>query len=789
MFIREPAPANSLTKAIQTRWFAKLQAVVQVTFDNRESKKKSLQQLFDEKDRFVLLTIGTLVLFDPHDPEMEAEGKIPRVLWNQDRVQPPRYACGQHSDDVTQHVGDNISLERFLYFALINLLAHLCADRNTRNAQLVSKYIPDSVVKSQLVQQETLLNAGLRFVPPDLLQYALSEPEVEARDLGDISDLAGLSAHASLLLYGYLGQPPFSDEETRSTIIKSVYLDGRRADDDDTVYDEAGSNLTLAAKSLQDLCHMCSWQLASLADLCDNMCTFNNKPMPKPPLNFTNTMSALISALSKMLSKLIGLGYFERFRMDQSYAGERTRATGNIYRMDHLVSIFTLMHKLQRTHRSVVTPLFLAGLTDVCRVINQCCALSVNENILQFMAGFLEFVPPSVRAKTKVRLSIPEQAPAKLITAFEIEECESVERVLADLGKCSLPWESKHGFEAARNLANFITVLLDCVSLPDARLAIQAVRLLSRLCRRRKDFLEAIDRLELLDMDDAEKFNSLESWVKETDRVIDNINKVEKDLRDQQMFSEREGLEHYAHQFESNDWNEDDAASSHVEVKDKADRLLEYADKHQLHQQVVRMAATNLQGDARILNFDFEVKSLPKRDEDNKPCPLFIGVLSAGWLPPKEVNVRANRFKPPSEFFGCDETGQLYIRGQSMSDCFGGFQQGSCVGVELDYTGASPKLFIYVDGYRTACIDREVEENSVPCVVFGSLQQQVKLNQGRPRRGKGILISPKDTKLDETSLVVDIMYDVLRDVYAIKSKSEAEEDCTVQVVFLDRCKP
>ena len=35
------------------------------------------------------------------------------------------------------------------------------------------------------------------------------------------------------------------------------------------------------------------------------------------------------------------------------------------------------------------------------------------------------------------------------------------------------------------------------------------------------EILKAIDKLELLDMDDAEKFNALESWVKETDSVID----------------------------------------------------------------------------------------------------------------------------------------------------------------------------------------------------------------------------------------------------------------------------
>ena len=85
-------------------------------------------------------------------------------------------------------------------------------------------------------------------------------------------------------------------------------------------------------------------------------------------------------------------------------------------------------------------------------------------------------------------------------------------------------------------------------------------------------------------------------------------------MHEEQSFADREGLEHYSQQFEANDWNEDDLQSEHVDLKDKADRLIEYADKKQLRQQVVRMAAANLQGDARILNFDFEVKSLPKRE-------------------------------------------------------------------------------------------------------------------------------------------------------------------------------
>ena len=41
--------------------------------------------------------------------------------------------------------------------------------------------------------------------------------------------------------------------------------------------------------------------------------------------------------------------------------------------------------------------------------------------------------------------------------------------------------------------------LLDFVSLGDAALAIASVQLLSRLCRRRQDFLEAVRDMHLLD--------------------------------------------------------------------------------------------------------------------------------------------------------------------------------------------------------------------------------------------------------------------------------------------------
>ncbi|CAE8725672.1 unnamed protein product [Polarella glacialis] len=770
-----------------------------------KDSRRGLSKLFLMKDQFVLLTLGTQAFFDPFDAELEeAEGvKLPRVLWNQNRVQPPRYACGQHGDDVTQHYADNIALERFLYFAIVNLMAHICADRNTDTAKLLAQYVPESTVKSQLVHYETLSNAGLRFAPKGiLLDNALEHSDVEARDLGDISDLAALSAHTSLLLYAYLGQPPFNDEDSRSTIIKSVYLDGSRADDDDTVFEEAGAKLALQVHSLQGLCHMCSWQLASLADLCENMCSFNGKALPKPPRYFTDSLAALVSALSRMLSKLIGLGYFERFRRDLQAAGHLKGDLANVYKINHLVNMFLKMHALQKTHKGLDSTLFLAGLTDVCRVIYQCCSLSVNENIEQFMCGLAEFLPADLRrlvvsnGRRWKEIDVDVDVDAKEITSYEAEQSEFVEKVMSDLGKSSLPWEDEEvgNYEAQWKLSEFVAVLLDFVSLPDAALSIQAVRLLARLCRRRKDFLEAIDDLELLDVGDALKFNYMESWVLEADRVIDRINQVERNVNVDWSYTQLEGLEHYAHQFDRNDWNEDDVLrSKYVDLKDKAERIVEYMDKQNNHQIVCRMASANLQGDPRIVNFDFEIKGLAKReasadesgegapvDEDadiDRPAPLFIGAISPKWTAPREDgdDVKADRFRVPSEFSGCDELGRLYIRGQVVSDRFGGFARLSCVGLEIDYSEVSPKMYMYVDGYRVACIDRELEEGLVPCAVFGNLGQVVKLNQGRPRRGKGLVVSPSDTKIDENSHIVDIMYDVMKDNFYVKNNSEGEE--------------
>jgi hypothetical protein len=85
-------------------------AKYKITVDDHEKKlsgkKRALADLFAEKDDFILLVLGTLAFFEPHDKELEeSEGiKIPRVLWMQSRAQPPRFACGTYKDDVAQHI-------------------------------------------------------------------------------------------------------------------------------------------------------------------------------------------------------------------------------------------------------------------------------------------------------------------------------------------------------------------------------------------------------------------------------------------------------------------------------------------------------------------------------------------------------------------------------------------------------------------------------------------------------------------------------------------------------------
>jgi len=285
---------------------------------------KGLAKLFAKKDEFTLLKLGTATFFDTFEDVLDQiteEGdedsiQVPRVLWAQHRVQPPRFEGCRYGQDsfLMQQPGQKIHPSRFLYFSLVNLLGHLAADRNVENCAILHRAMPAGVARNQLIQKEVLRNAGQIFVPHHLYSEKKKRGEIkEARDAGDLSDLAALSSHLALVVHAFLGQPPFTDEAHRSAVISQVYLDSTRADDDDAVFEDVGATLALQLDDLRLLCHMCSWQFASLAELCRDMVQIAHRKTP-PKQDFSNCMSHLVSILSITMSKLIGLGYFERFK-------------------------------------------------------------------------------------------------------------------------------------------------------------------------------------------------------------------------------------------------------------------------------------------------------------------------------------------------------------------------------------------------------------------------------------------------------------------------------------------
>eukprot|EP00913_Durusdinium_trenchii_P025484 g23922.t1 len=344
---------------------------------------KGLKQLMSQKDEFTLLKLGTSIFFNTFDnaleeaqaPEAEDEddlaqiirNMVPRVLWMQQRAQPPRYEGRGYVQEDLDFLQPNQKIQpcRFLYFALVNLLAHLTADRNTDNSVLLQSVIPPSVVRGQLIQREVLRNAGLVFCPAYLAEQRRQQGQVkESRDVADLSDLAALSSHTALLLHGFLRQPPFADESIRSSVISQVYLDGTRADDDDSAFDElpGGGSAPLTPDDLKKLCHMCSWQFASLAELCRDMAS---PGQPKPRSDFSDCMGHLVSVLSMLLSKLIGLGYFERFRKESedrqrelqerleqgAYVNEEDLEQNKLptFELRWVTELFSAMHRLVQT--------------------------------------------------------------------------------------------------------------------------------------------------------------------------------------------------------------------------------------------------------------------------------------------------------------------------------------------------------------------------------------------------------------------------------------------------------
>ncbi|CAE7569626.1 RYR1, partial [Symbiodinium sp. CCMP2456] len=764
---------------------------------------KGLRQLMSQKDEFTLLKLGTSIFFDNFEsaleevqaPEAEDEedlaqqvrNMVPRVLWMQQRAQPPRYeGRGYFRDDLEFHQPNQmIQPCRFLYFALVNLLAHLTADRNMDNSQLLQGVIPPSVVRGQLIQREVLRNAGLVFCPSHLAERRRQQGQInESRDAADLSDLAALSSHTALLLHAFLGQPPFADESVRSSVITQVYLDGTRADDDDSAFEElpGGGSAPLTPMDLQRLCHMCSWQFASLAELCRDMAS---PGLPPPRTDFSDCMGHLVSVLSMLLSKLIGLGYFERFRMEaeqrrqerqerldrglQINDDDRDDGSVQSYQIRWVTELFSAMHRLLQVHKSLATDLYLAALKDLCRLLNMCCSLCVNTHVTSFMETFREFLPQSVKDMAlgiqrppHLQSNSLEANRGKHISVEAIEEVPSYVVIVSDLAQVALPWQPPDsGDRACRQaLSSFVQVLLDFMAMNDSALAIAAVMLLSRLCRRRKDFLETIQRLQLLYVGDEPKFEALEPWVQEANRQLDLVHKVGKDFEDVMDYVRDSNMEVYTIGFaDSIEWSEDDLGDRKtVEKQPQDSRTIEYTDKHQASGVVVRLSQSSMALiDGKVVNVDFYIKSVCKTGEEDENegedallAPIYVGAISSKYVGEDNRLTGDRRAQAAEGFFGCDEFGHLYISGHRIEDKFGGFKKGSTVGVEIDYSDEAKRaMFIVVDGFRVGAIRREVDEGMVPCIILNGMGQVVRVNVGRPRRGKGLLVKREDTIQEE----------------------------------------
>jgi hypothetical protein len=674
--------------------------------NNRPGQKgKGLERLRGEKAAFTLLKLGTAIHFNLADSLLEASSEdvvIPRVLWTQDRAQPPRFENGNYTDDVVSG-GTGINQARMLYFALVNLIAHLAADRHTLNSKRTKDNIPHHVVRNQLIQQEVLGCAGLMFVPQNLRVAKMAAVKInEARDLGDVSDLTALSAHVALLLHGFLGQRPFADEQKRSTIALKLYMDGTRADDDDTVFEEHGSVLALQPEDLERLCQMCSWQFASIAELCREM--FYASTLP--PVTFTDRLSHLISMLAKTLSKLIALGYYERFQTRaMAEGGEKAAKSEETYNTTNVVQLFQAMHQLRTKSSGITTDLYTAALTDMCRVLTTCTALHVNVNIQLYLRGCWPFLPPTVLERVKSAqaekgITVTDSrtdpiAQQRGLLPAQVEQNVNIQRLLRQLSRTSLPWESDQSSKAQckRNLGKFIIFLLDFVSLGDAALAIASVQLLSRLCRRRQDFLEAVRDMHLLDCFDKVRFNDLEPWRDETDAAIERLVDIEEKVNQAAHYREAEGLDTYAVAYDSNmiGWNDDDLADisriysrrTDAQTGGQPPRLIEYNDKTQKYSAIVRVNPLSLISDFKVTNVDFLVVNMPgaegaqaevEGDNDDVYTPTFIGCISPKWSP-EGTDYELSK-KAPSGFFGADERGNLYINGHRIEDSrFAGFSK------------------------------------------------------------------------------------------------------------------
>ncbi|CAJ1419380.1 unnamed protein product [Effrenium voratum] len=220
-------------------------------------------------------------------------------------------------------------------------------------------------------------------------------------------------------------------------------------------------------------------------------------------------------------------------------------------------------------------------------------------------------------------------------------------------------------------------------------------------------------------------------------------------------------------------------------------RTVEYTDKHQTTGLVLRLSqATMALIDGKVVNVDFYIKSVCKtgeeddNEEDAMLVPIYVGAISSKYVGEDNRLTGDRRAAAAEGFFGCDEFGHLYVSGHRTEDKFGGFRRGSTVGVEIDYTDETKRaMFIIVDGFRVGAIRREVDEGMVPCVILNGMGQVVRVNVGRPRRGKGLLVKREDTIQEEwqsifngpvepDTTVVHLSYQVGKDQWCTRVKSD-----------------
>ena len=208
----------------------------------KNKKKGHLAELIRVKDYFTLIRLGTAVHFNPlPDGVVDSDDRYPRILWDRKRIQPPRLVGGDYGDDLL--AAGEIDMNLYLYYALMNLIAHLTASRHEENAKILSHHISLTSVGRQLVNEAIISMAGQKFVSPHMRKdkiaagrKALEEnkdkdggtDELDSLNYGDQVDLVGFSSHLVLVLHAYLGQDPFTDDTRRPSVITQVAESGRR---------------------------------------------------------------------------------------------------------------------------------------------------------------------------------------------------------------------------------------------------------------------------------------------------------------------------------------------------------------------------------------------------------------------------------------------------------------------------------------------------------------------------------------------------------------------------------